>query len=163
MDRLPGYRFLNEHHDQLNAARLGLAAVTTVVGQWVQYAQLICPAGLAFGLGYDDLKSLEAAVGRIHIDLQTVAPAAIDGTHRIQILDPQGTPQGVFYQQRSESLRISAGALAGRLPFPEIPEAWIAQAYSFSFEILGDAAQLINIAASSAWVSMTQARVQRTA
>lgn len=163
MNRLPGYNFLAEHHDQLNAARLGLAAVTGVVGQWIQFAQLICPAGLAFGLGFDDLRSLEAALGRIHIDLQTVAPAAIDGTIRIQILDPQGTPQGVFYQQRSESLRISPTALAGRLPFPEIPEAWIAQAYSFSFELLADAAQLVNIAASTMWVSMTQARVQRTA
>lgn len=158
---LPGFQFLNDFHDHWNAARITLAAITTSTTQWLQFGRLQCPAGIAYGMGYGDLISQESALGRIFLNLQTVAPANIDGMIRVVQLDPQLTPIQVCFQARSEDLRLGAADPTLRMPFAEDPRYWISQDFSFAFEIIGDAAQLINVPASTVRISMTQARVRR--
>ena len=159
--RIPGWEFLSDFHDVFNAARVGLVAITTSTTQWLQFGRFQCPAGLAFGMGYGDMRSMEAAPGRIHINLRTVAPANIDGMIRIVQLDPQLSPIQTCWQGRSDDLRLGAADPTIRAPFAEDPRFWISQDFSFSFEVLGDAAQLVAVAASTILVSMTQARVRR--
>ncbi len=133
-----------------------LVAATTIVGTFVEIGRLTAAQGQAFALGYGFRSGQHDAEGRIYWDVNTVAPAAIDGRVRVMAENPAGRPVRMLFEADSTRMR-NVTALD--------PSTWVPLSvrnflcpfgWSIVFQLNGTAAQLIDIAASTFSVDFTE-------
>lgn len=126
-----------------------------VANQWItafQYevgAQQILRAGQgAMQNGVDDR-------GILYVDLQTVAPADITGWVRLYLTDANQVNKQVLMEERTERLSASAVDRAQAYFLGERTDIQIKENSLLGIEVMGDAAVLINVAASEAFIPCT--------
>jgi hypothetical protein len=146
---------LYPYQDALRLADLTPAALTGVVGSWIRFAKYVVPAGQRLLLGYGLTAGQANAQGRAFVDLNTVAPAHITGKIRVVLCTPDDRPIRVLWTADLTKLETAVGDPTKQEPFP-IREAGAGRDYILSFEVLLDAAVLINIAASTLTMDITR-------
>jgi len=134
-----------------------LIAATTVAATYVEVARLTATQGQAYALGYGFRGGQHDAEGRLYWDVNTVAPATIDGRLRIMAETPAGRPVRMLAEFVTDRLRnVTAADPSTWFPLP-VRNYVCKFGWSIVFLLLGDtAAQLVNIAASNLSIDFTE-------
>lgn len=138
----------------LNKTDMGLTATTLSTTQFLQIMAYTVPAQQVLAWGNNEVTNGGVQGAVAYIDMQTVAPADIDGVIRLSITDASGFQKFVIVEERSEKFRASQYDRTQGVLLPE-SDIKAKQDSILLVEMLGDAADLINIAASTVLLPVT--------
>lgn len=112
------------YRSAFTTAKLMTADVSAVAGQPIILGKYTVQAGEVIQLGYGDLNAQESAEGRIFIDIRDngVSPGVVkEGLIRFTAYTPQGRPQRILGEFRTEQLRTDKTNRTLQIPFPGMP------------------------------------------
>lgn len=138
----------------LNKTDVGLTATTLSTTQYLQVGSYIVPAQQVVAWGNNEVTNGGVQGAVAYINLRTIAPADILGLVRLSITDATGVRKFVIVEERMEKWRASQYDRTLGVLLPE-SDVKAQQDSILLVEAKGDAADLINIAASTILLPIT--------
>ena len=144
---------------------IGAATVTLIKDEWKAIGQVVIPADMLVGLGYGQVGTQDAAMGRLFVDLKdnSGTPAAVTGQFRIEIMSSNDMPLGgrpvlIDYDLATTALGLTNRSERLPLPFSDIV---LSKDKKFVFKVKNDAAsaQTLSRANSKIEIDITKQMV----
>lgn len=144
----------------LTKADLMPTNVTVVAGVPIRLHEFTVPLGLLFGWGKGGDLGLEDTEGRIFVDIRdaAAAPGAIvNGLIRLIAVNALGQEQEVYWEGRTENLRIGIGSLRERTILPEL-EPLVPAGFRMALVFIADVGATLGTANTIILISARRAR-----
>jgi len=144
----------------LTKAELMPANVTVVAGVPTRLHEFVIPLGLLFGWGKGGDLGLEDTEGRVFIDVRDAAAApggVVNGLIRLIAVNALGQEQEVYWEGRTENLRIGAGSLRERTILPEL-EPLVPAGFRMALVFIADVGATLGTANTTILISARRAR-----
>lgn len=144
----------------LTRAELMPANVPVVAGVPTRLGVFSVPLGIVFGWGRGADLGLEDTEGRIFIDVRDSAAApggVVNGTIRLIAINSLGQDQEVYWEGRTENLRIGAASLRERSILPEL-EPIIPAGFSMALVFVSDTTVTLGSANTVILIAARRAR-----
>ena len=154
----------NFHRSTLTAANLIAADTAVSATTYTELGRYTIPAGVGAAVGFSSMEGQNSAPGRAYANIMDngVAPgAAIEGTFRIDVHDPEDHVLRTILEAHTSRLRTTAGDPATQLPLPVNPPGY-GQDYTivamFRADVAGKTVGKIN---SSLMIDVTRYTVRQ--
>lgn len=144
----------------LTKAELMPANVTVVAGVPTRLHEFEIPIGLIFGWGKGADLGLEDTEGRVFIDIRDAAAApggVVNGLIRLIAVNALGQEQEVYWEGRTENLRVGAGSLRERTILPEL-EPLVPAGFRMCLVFIADVNATLGTANTTILISARRAR-----
>jgi len=144
----------------LTKADLMPTNVTVVAGVPIRLHEFTVPLGLLFGWGKGGELGLEDTEGRIFVDIRDAAAAPggiVNGLIRLIAVNALGQEQEVYWEGRTENLRIGIGSLRERTILPEL-EPLVPAGFRMALVFIADVGATLGTANTTILISARRAR-----
>jgi len=144
----------------LTKADLMPANVPVIAGVPARLHEFVIPLGLLFGWGKGADLGLEDTEGRIFIDLRDIAAApglVVNGLIRLIAVNALGQEQEVYWEGRTENLRIGVGSLRERTILPEL-EPLVPAGFRMALVFISDVTTTLGTVNTTILISARRAR-----
>lgn len=147
--------FGRTYADTLNTADFFTADVALTKDAWIELGRKTLTPGEAYDYGQGSYGGQDSATGRLYVNLQTAADAAITGKIRLNILDENDNLVETVAEFDLGDLATSATDRRQQRPFPRIAAAAIPY-FKLQLQVKADATATAAVAKSVLKMNMTR-------